>query len=208
MLHPPAPYSLRTMTLGDLPSVLAIERASYPTPRRNSFFYNELVDNPLAHYQVLTRRRTGAGSASSAMPGSGSLPEKPMSSPSPWHRMNAGAGWANCCCSTLLTLVCDCRAVAGDAGSTSRESGCPGFVFEVSLRHGGSSAALLSRHRRRRHGHAGRSGRDPRLLHLVEPAGGSIVRAAGPCGFRRLSLYKPSRQPRPRRNPSREVFPL
>jgi ribosomal-protein-alanine N-acetyltransferase len=44
------------MTLGDLPSVLAIERASYPTPRRNSFFYNELVDNPLAHYQVLTRR--------------------------------------------------------------------------------------------------------------------------------------------------------
>jgi ribosomal-protein-alanine N-acetyltransferase len=55
MLHPPPPYSLRTMTLGDLPSVLAIERASYPTPRRNSFFYNELVDNPLAHYQVLTR---------------------------------------------------------------------------------------------------------------------------------------------------------
>lgn len=55
MLHPPPPYALRTMTLGDLPSVLAIERASYPTPRRSSYFYNELVDNPLAHYQVLTR---------------------------------------------------------------------------------------------------------------------------------------------------------
>lgn len=56
MLQPPAPYTLRAMTLADLPAVLAIERASYPTPRRHSFFVNELVDNPLAHYQVLTRR--------------------------------------------------------------------------------------------------------------------------------------------------------
>lgn len=44
------------MTLSDLPAVLAIEQDSYPTPRRSSFFENELVDNPLAYYQVLVRR--------------------------------------------------------------------------------------------------------------------------------------------------------
>ena len=56
MIHPPSPYSLRAMTLSDIPAVLTIEQDSYPTPRRSSFFQNELIDNPLAYYQVLVRR--------------------------------------------------------------------------------------------------------------------------------------------------------
>lgn len=55
MLRPPSPFSLRVMTPADVPAVLAIEAASYPTPRSRTFFDNELTDNPLAHYQVLTR---------------------------------------------------------------------------------------------------------------------------------------------------------
>lgn len=58
MLRPPSPYSLRAMTTVDVDAVLAIEAASYPTPRSRTFFINELSDNPLAHYQVLTRRET------------------------------------------------------------------------------------------------------------------------------------------------------
>jgi ribosomal-protein-alanine N-acetyltransferase len=57
MLQPPPPFSLRAMMHADMPAVLAIEAASYPTPRQRSFFVNELTDNPLAHYQVLTRRQ-------------------------------------------------------------------------------------------------------------------------------------------------------
>lgn len=55
MIQPPLPYSLRAMTLGDVPAVLAIENASYPTPRRSSFFEHELTDSPFAAYQVLVR---------------------------------------------------------------------------------------------------------------------------------------------------------
>jgi len=55
MLVVPAPYSLRPMQAADIPAVLEIDRLSFPTPASEQLFLNELTDNQLAHYQVLTR---------------------------------------------------------------------------------------------------------------------------------------------------------
>lgn len=56
MLPLPAPYRLRPMALADIPAVLAIDRASFPSPAPEQLFINELTDNQLAHYQVLVRQ--------------------------------------------------------------------------------------------------------------------------------------------------------
>ena len=56
MLILPAPYYLRPMAVADIPAVMRIDRLSFPTPTNEQMFINELVDNRLAHYQVLARR--------------------------------------------------------------------------------------------------------------------------------------------------------
>ena len=53
MLPLPPPYRLRPMAVADIPAVMAIDRASFPTPAPEQMFINELTDNQLAHYQVL-----------------------------------------------------------------------------------------------------------------------------------------------------------
>ncbi len=55
MLPLPTPYRLRPMVVADIPAVLEIDRASFPSPAPEQMFINELTDNPLAHYQVLAR---------------------------------------------------------------------------------------------------------------------------------------------------------
>ncbi len=55
MLLLPNPYRLRPMAVADIPAVLAIDSLSFPTPTPEQVFINELTDNNLAHYQVLTR---------------------------------------------------------------------------------------------------------------------------------------------------------
>ncbi|HOU40095.1 MAG TPA: ribosomal protein S18-alanine N-acetyltransferase [Promineifilum sp.] len=59
MLALPPPYRLRPMTVADIPAVLAVDRASFPTPATEQLFVNELTDNQLAHYQVLLRDAAG-----------------------------------------------------------------------------------------------------------------------------------------------------
>jgi ribosomal-protein-alanine N-acetyltransferase len=54
MLLLPPPYRLRPMVVADIPAVLVIDRLSFPTPTPEQVFINELTDNALAHYQVLT----------------------------------------------------------------------------------------------------------------------------------------------------------
>ena len=54
MLHPPAPFRLRSMTAADLTAVRSIDRRSFPTPARRGLFEYELAQNDIAHYQVLT----------------------------------------------------------------------------------------------------------------------------------------------------------
>lgn len=64
MLHPPSPFSLRPMHLGDLTAVMAIDRLSFPTPTREAMYRYELTANERAHYQVLTTwldNRRGSG---------------------------------------------------------------------------------------------------------------------------------------------------
>ncbi len=63
MLPLPPPYALRPMTVDDIPDVLAVDRLSFPTPATEQMFRNELTDNQLAHYQVLTRESTIIGYA-------------------------------------------------------------------------------------------------------------------------------------------------
>lgn len=41
------------MTLADLPDVQKIDRLSFPTPARAGLFEHELLQNDIAHYQVL-----------------------------------------------------------------------------------------------------------------------------------------------------------
>ena len=59
MLPLPAPYRLRPMALADIPTVMEIDRASFPSPAPKQLFINELTDNQLAHYQVLVREEAG-----------------------------------------------------------------------------------------------------------------------------------------------------
>ena len=56
MLPLPDPYYLRPMAVADIPAVMVIDRLSFPTPTQEQMFLNELVENQLAHYQVLARR--------------------------------------------------------------------------------------------------------------------------------------------------------
>lgn len=56
MLTLPLPFFLRPMVVEDIPAVLAIDRLSFPSPANEQLYRNELEDNHLAHYQVLTRR--------------------------------------------------------------------------------------------------------------------------------------------------------
>lgn len=60
MLPLPAPYHLRSMTVVDIPAVLVIDGLSFPSAATETLFRNELIDNSLAHYQVLVRE-DGAG---------------------------------------------------------------------------------------------------------------------------------------------------
>ena len=55
MLRLPPPFRLRPMVVADIPAVMAVDRASFPTPAPEQMFINELTDNALAHYQVLAR---------------------------------------------------------------------------------------------------------------------------------------------------------
>ena len=55
MLTLPAPYRLRPMTVADIPAVMTVDRASFPSAAPEQLFLNELTDNQLAHYQVLVR---------------------------------------------------------------------------------------------------------------------------------------------------------
>jgi ribosomal-protein-alanine N-acetyltransferase len=47
------------MDVADIPAVLAIDRLSFPTPSNEQLYRNELIDNHLAHYQVLLRQDKG-----------------------------------------------------------------------------------------------------------------------------------------------------
>ena len=55
MLTLPPPYRLRPMTVADIPAVMTVDRASFPSASPEQLFLNELTDNQLAHYQVLVR---------------------------------------------------------------------------------------------------------------------------------------------------------
>lgn len=54
MLHPPAPYHLRSMRLSDIDAVMVIEEEAFPTPWRASGYEYEITRNRVATYQVLT----------------------------------------------------------------------------------------------------------------------------------------------------------
>ncbi len=55
VLVPKTLYWLRPMLLVDLSAVHIIDRLSFPTPARAGLFEHELVQNDIAHYQVLGR---------------------------------------------------------------------------------------------------------------------------------------------------------
>ena len=77
MLPLPPPYRLRPMVVADIPAVLAIDRASFPPPAPEQMYLNELTDNQLAHYQVLTRDEAASlvgGGVPGAMPAASPMP--------------------------------------------------------------------------------------------------------------------------------------
>ena len=53
ILIPNTPYWLRPMMVSDLSGVREVDRLSFPTPARSGLFEHELVQNDIAHYQVL-----------------------------------------------------------------------------------------------------------------------------------------------------------
>ena len=52
------PYTIRSMAAADVPTVVAIERISFPTPWRPSSFLYELNHNPRSFYYVLLKPET------------------------------------------------------------------------------------------------------------------------------------------------------
>jgi ribosomal-protein-alanine N-acetyltransferase len=53
--------SFRTMTIADIPAVIRVERASFPTPWTRQAFYNELAYNQFAHYSVVVKNEQVIG---------------------------------------------------------------------------------------------------------------------------------------------------
>ena len=53
MFQPPHPFHLRPLTVADLPTVLAIEQHSFPTPTKEATYRYELLENQLAQYRGL-----------------------------------------------------------------------------------------------------------------------------------------------------------
>lgn len=53
MLVPPPPYTLRPLTLADLPAIHAIDRLAFPAPAQDGLYEYELGQNQLAYYQAL-----------------------------------------------------------------------------------------------------------------------------------------------------------
>lgn len=51
-----APFYCRPMQLEDMADVLAIDTLSFPTPMKENLLRYELVENNLAHYQVLEKK--------------------------------------------------------------------------------------------------------------------------------------------------------
>jgi ribosomal-protein-alanine N-acetyltransferase len=49
------------MTPDDIPAVMVVDRASFPTPAKEQLFINELTGNTLAHYHVLTLAAADGG---------------------------------------------------------------------------------------------------------------------------------------------------
>lgn len=52
------PFFCRTMQLEDIADVLAIDALSFPTPMKENLLRYELVENQMAHYQVLEKDLT------------------------------------------------------------------------------------------------------------------------------------------------------
>lgn len=48
MIQPPKPYTLRSMQLADIPQVMAIEEAVFPTPWPKEAYVFELTKNPVS----------------------------------------------------------------------------------------------------------------------------------------------------------------
>lgn len=53
--------SFRTMTIADIPAVIRVEHASFPTPWTRQAFYNELAYNQFAHYIVVVKNEQVIG---------------------------------------------------------------------------------------------------------------------------------------------------
>ena len=51
---PHSPFHLRPLQLSDIPTYLAIDKATFPTPTKEKAIHYELNQNKLAHYQALT----------------------------------------------------------------------------------------------------------------------------------------------------------
>jgi ribosomal-protein-alanine N-acetyltransferase len=63
MMQLPPPFALRPLQLSDIPAVLAIERLSLPTARKESVYRYELAHNRLSHYQGLVRHEASGTEA-------------------------------------------------------------------------------------------------------------------------------------------------
>ena len=57
------PYFCRDMQLEDMADVLAIDALSFPTPMKENLLRYELVENGLAHYQVLEQNNVAVDTA-------------------------------------------------------------------------------------------------------------------------------------------------
>ncbi|MFL7793006.1 MAG: ribosomal protein S18-alanine N-acetyltransferase [Anaerolineae bacterium] len=61
MTQEPSPYTIRPMELGDIPTVVAIDRLSFPTPWSASSYTYEIKHRNMSFYYVLLKPEAGEG---------------------------------------------------------------------------------------------------------------------------------------------------
>lgn len=97
------------MTPDDIPAVMAVDRASFPSPAKEQHFINELTGNTLAHYHVLSVTTADGGDQVAGFSGYWFIADEIHISTIAVHPAYRGRGWGEL---LLANLLLDAIALA------------------------------------------------------------------------------------------------
>ena len=138
------------MKLSDLPVIMEVERASFPTPWPRQAFYNELIHNRFARYSVVQVDGRVVGYC-----GLWLLLDEAHITNIAIHPNFRGRGLGEALLSYVMRRAKEWGAGENDPGSEGLQYDCPAAVQENGLRAFGNPPPLLHRQSGRCHYHVG-----------------------------------------------------